>query len=351
LITATAIQTDKPSESDSNRLPDISVVIATCGRPEMLLDCVESILKGNKNVNYEIIIVDQDADSNVKHILHQRYPDNDQIKYSLLEKAGASRARNFAVERSRAPIIAFIDDDALAEKGWLDAMLYVFSNVKPLPALVGGCIEPIWPRERPVWFPEQKEMLLGLLDIGNELCAMPEVLQPIGANMAGVREIILSHGGFDENMGPNYFLKFSMITGEEAILSRRIRKSGYPIYYQPRSKVFHRISKEKATRSYLLRRNFWEGVTVITELQLLDELGSKIVHTMFHTKTIAKSLFDFLFTVRSINAKAERPACRMLFLSSAAFSAGVLYGLVKVKSILKARASNVLVCKQGKPDY
>jgi hypothetical protein len=85
----------------------------------------------------------------------------------------------------------------------------------------------VWAGSRPGWYPPQREFLLGLYDIGEHLCPLPVGDLPIGANMAGLRQVILDHGRFEETMGPNYFKKRKMITGEETILGQRIRASGH----------------------------------------------------------------------------------------------------------------------------
>lgn len=305
--------------------PQISVIIPTCGRPELLLQCVDSILKGSYR-NFEILVIDQDANQILKQSLIQRFPNEARLNYFFLDKAGASRARNFGVQKAKGEIVAFIDDDAAADPGWLSAIADAFSTVRPTPALVGGRIDPLWPHDRPEWYPKEREFLLGLYNIGDETCPFPEHDLPICANMAGLREVIIALGGFDENLGPNYFRKRPMLTGEEAILGRRARRAGYKLCYQPKARVYHQISKAKLTRSYFLRRHFWEGVTIITERHLLGDLGSgKSKHILYHLAMIAKSLSLFLFPGLQ---NRFQPAARMLALSKAAYSSGVLYGLL-----------------------
>lgn len=307
------------------RSPRISVIIPTCGRAELLLQCVHSILQGNYR-DFEILVVDQDTNQTLKHSLIQRFPGETGLRYFYLDKAGASKARNFGVERAKGEIVAFIDDDAIADLGWLSAVADTFLTVRPAPALVGGCIKPLWSRARPSWYPPEREYLLGLYDIGDQLCPMPEHDEPIAANMAGLREEILALGGFDENLGPNYFRRRPMLTGEEAILGQRARRAGHKLYYQPEAKVYHQISEAKLTKRHFLRRHFWEGVTVIIEMHLLGNLDSgKRKHVLYHLAVIMKSLGFSLFP--GLQKPSLPSAARMLALSKVAFSAGVLYGL------------------------
>jgi glycosyltransferase involved in cell wall biosynthesis len=308
--------------------PKVSVIIPTCAREELLLQCVDSILHGTFS-DFEILIIDQDSHGHLKKRLAEQFPDYSSLRYFFLSNAGASRARNFGLQQAKGEVMAFIDDDAIATPGWLAGIAETFVTIQPRPTLMAGRIKPVWPdSDRPKWYPQEREFLLGLYDIGSELRLMPEHDQPIGANMAGLREIIISLGGFDEELGPNYFRKHSMLTGEEAILSQRARRAGHLIYYQPKAEVYHHISTTKLTRRYFLRRHFWEGVTVITELKLLGDLGErKIDHIRYHLIRIIKSFV--LYTLPSLQNRFSEPpaAVRMLALAKAAYSLGVLYGL------------------------
>jgi glucosyl-dolichyl phosphate glucuronosyltransferase len=311
--------------------PQISVIIPTCGRPALLLDCVASIISGSYD-DYEILIIDQDPKCKLQEHLSQRFPGETRLRYFFLNQAGASRARNFGIQEARSRIVAFIDDDAIADPLWLQAIHDIFIAVEAPPDLIAGRIEPMWPSKRPEWYPQECEYLLGLYNIGDDICRMPEHDQPISANMAGIRQVIQALGGFDEKLGPNYFRKHPMVTGEDTMLGKRARQSHYLVYYQPRAKVFHRISKVKLTRRYFLRRHFWEGVTVITEMHLLNQLDSgKLGHFRYHAKTVVKSCVASLFVNLHRQSGQSGPARRMLSLSRAAFSLGVIYSLLTLR--------------------
>lgn len=311
----------------------VSVIIPTCNRAMLLLQCVASILAGTY-AHYEILIIDQDAKQTLKERLMQDFPDESRVVYLFLDKGGASRARNYGVQRARGHIVAFIDDDAVADPLWLSAIVELFETVQPQPALMAGRIDPIWNDRRPDWYPVEREYLLGLYNIGNDIRVMPEHDLPIGANMAGLRDIVIKLGGFDENLGPNYFRKQPMLTGEETLLAQRVKKDGHSIYYHPQARVSHHISKRKLKRVYFLRRHFWEGVTVIKEMHLLGELSSgKQKHFRYHTREIALSLHAAARPPATHASKESRAAARMLALSRTAFSAGVIYGLMTLDRV------------------
>ena len=315
--------------------PQISVIIPTCGRPELLLDCVASIINGRYD-DYEILVIDQNPEGNLQNQMSQRFPGEIRLRYFLRDQAGASRARNFGIQEANGVIVAFIDDDAIADPLWLQAIHDIFITAEVPPDLIAGRIEPLWPDKRPEWYPFECEYLLGLYNIGEEVCLMPPHDQPISANMAGTRQVIQVLGGFEERLGPNYFQKHPMVTGEDALLGKRAREAQYRLYYQPQAKVFHRISEVKLTKQYFLRRHFWEGVTVIIEMHLLNQLGSgssKRGHLKYHAKAVVKSCMAALFVDRRDHSGQSSSANRMLALSRAAFSLGVIRGLLSLREV------------------
>jgi len=315
-------------------LPDaplISVIIATHDRLQLLLDCVASVCKGSYP-SFEVLVVDQDASGRAGAALQARFLNGEPIRYFILPNAGASQARNLGLRQSRGEVVAFIDDDALAGDGWLAAVHHAFVNREQDVQLVAGRIQPIWPSNRPNWLPREREFLLGLYNIGDSFCELPPQDQPISANMAARRELILRLGGLEERLGPNHFRKRTMITGEDTLLGLRAREAGYSLFYEPEMLVYHRISRKKVKRSHFLRRQFWEGVTVVAEMAITQGFDARIYpHGKSHAREIVDSAARFLLPRFRKNYDLPSEEIRMLALCRAAFSAGVIYGLKTVK--------------------
>lgn len=315
--------------------PLISVVIPTCGRPAMLLDCVTSIISGRYD-NFEILVIDQDPKSGLQDQLLQRFAGDKRLRYFCLNQAGLSRSKNFGTQEARSEIVAFIDDDALADPLWLEAIQDIFSSVDASPDLITGRIEPILPGKWPEWYPQEREFLLGLYNIGDNVCPMPPHDTPIGANMAGSRQVIQALGGFDERLGFNHFRKHPMIPGEDALLGKRARQAECLMYYHPLAKVFHRVSAVKFTKRHFIQRHFWEGMSEIIQMHLLNQLGSsKLGHLKWHAKTVIKSFMESIFPDLYSRTGQPRSSRRMLSLSRAAQSLGIIYALLTLSESAK----------------
>jgi cellulose synthase/poly-beta-1,6-N-acetylglucosamine synthase-like glycosyltransferase len=91
-----------------------SIVIVSRGRPALLRRCLVG-LDQQDHPEFEIIVV-ADADG-VAEVAHMGWADR--VKVIRFDEANISAARNEGISAAAAPVVAFIDDDAVAEHDWL----------------------------------------------------------------------------------------------------------------------------------------------------------------------------------------------------------------------------------------
>lgn len=302
--------------------PFISVVIATFHRTDYLAKCLNSILFNNYN-NYEIIIVDQGRDNKTKKLVDEQFINNGIIKYIHTDIIGLSHARNIGCENAKGEIIAFIDDDAIATKGWLRAYANAFTEIKHTQGIVGGKLIPEWEIPFPSWYPEERIHLLAIYDIGDEPRKYPEGHLPPGANFAIHRDVIEKIGGFDRRLGFDEKRNNPLIAGEDSLLALKAKEEGYSLYYYPEAEVKHYIAKYKLTKKYFLKRNFSEGVTIVNIKDCQSRLSKEQLKKMFiwHLKSILEKVCDLVKTFYKTNSNT--PSRRMLHLSLLFLSLGV----------------------------
>jgi len=177
---------------------------------------------------------------------------------------GISGARNTGIEAPTGDIVAYLDDDARAEPGWLDALLapYADENV----VVTGSRIEPAWDGGRPRWFAVELDWVVGCTYRG-----MPEtradVRNVIASGMSFRRWAVEAAGGFVVSVGRGRGLP---VGGEETDLCIRIRRlvPGSRVVYEPRAFVWHRVRRERATLGYIVRRSWAEGITKVRVARL-----------------------------------------------------------------------------------
>lgn len=90
---------------------DISIVIVNWNTGELLYNCVESIVKNNKTINYEIIIVDNNSSDRSCDNIERDFK-NVKIIYSK-ENLGFSKGNNLGIEEAQGKYLLLLNPDTL----------------------------------------------------------------------------------------------------------------------------------------------------------------------------------------------------------------------------------------------
>ncbi|WP_214629815.1 glycosyltransferase [Paenibacillus agaridevorans] len=235
-----------------------TVAICTHNRSKDTREAVESVMSGRADLDdYEVIVVDNrstDDTAAVMKALQERY--GERLRYVFEGELGLSVARNRAIREAKGTYILFLDDDALAMPGWVEAIVDVFESDAAI-GCVGGRIDPVWESSEPDWIPEEHRSVFTILDYAPTVTEMEAPSIPYGANVAFRRELFLDIGHFREDLGRR---GGKLLSSEESELIGRLRRS-HKVYYTPHGGVRHKIAKERATRKWFLKRMFWQGVS------------------------------------------------------------------------------------------
>ncbi|GFE64573.1 glycosyltransferase family 2 protein [Litoreibacter roseus] len=100
-----------------------SVIIASRHRPRDLLKCLKA-LEFQHHRNFEVVVVSDP--SGCAAIKDSTF--SGRVKLIPFDEPNISRARNTGLERAAADIVAFIDDDAIAEPTWLIRLIAPFED-------------------------------------------------------------------------------------------------------------------------------------------------------------------------------------------------------------------------------
>src|SRR6266487_5790170 len=175
---------------------DISVIICayTQERWHDLVAAVESVRRQSV-LPHEIIVV---IDHNARLLEQVRVHIPDVIVTENYEPRGLSGARNSGIAMAQGALIAFLDDDTIAEPDWLVRLCSWCENSHVLG--VGGSVEPLWLSKLPAWFPEEFYWVVGCTYRG-----LPEELtvvrNPYGGCTCIRREVFETVGGFRDGIG------------------------------------------------------------------------------------------------------------------------------------------------------
>ena len=107
----------------------LSITICTYNRIEYLKKCLKSILDQTQGSEIiEINIIDNNSTDTTKDYvieLQKKFPE---VNYFVEKRQGISFARNLSFEVCKGMFLAFVDDDAVINKNWLEALLNELKN-------------------------------------------------------------------------------------------------------------------------------------------------------------------------------------------------------------------------------
>ena len=178
-------------------------------------------------------------------------------------RPGLSHARNRALawaEEAGADVLAFVDDDAVAEPGWYEALARRWEEAPPDVACIGGPIRPRFDTPPPPWYSDAIRHVLTLLDRGPEVRDLdPDREAVYGANISFRVEPLRRIGGFDPALG---HAGSRVFFGEEDAAERALTRLGHRVRYVPDAAVEHVIPPERLTRRSFIDRRFAFGVAL-----------------------------------------------------------------------------------------
>lgn len=233
--------------------PFVSVVVCTYNRCALLRNALSSLVEQTVEPDrYEVIVVDNNSTDGTRQAV-QGFEDSTAVpvRYVLEEQQGVSHARNRGIDEARGEIVAYLDDDELADPGWLAAMLDVYRRHPDVMAVTGR-VEPIWERRPPPWFEEDRFFRTAVCvgDWGPEARSIryPHGIIWVG-NSSFRRAVFETVGRFDTGLGRRAGL---LTAGEEDDLQCRIEHQGGQVYYAPEAVVYHYIPVSKLTERHFL---------------------------------------------------------------------------------------------------
>ncbi len=267
-----------------------SISICTHNGEKTLSQCLESLNKQTYQKNkVEILVIDNASTDSTKNIAQDFIKKSKfKCRYIFEPKLGLSVARNRGIKEARGEIVAFIDDDATADKGWLKNLSRCFKNGDIW--AVGGRVKPKFEIEPPDWLPLKYLSVLTICNLGPKIKEVPHI---VGTNMAFMRGIFQQVGLFRTDLGRK---GNNLLSGEELDLCERITKASGKIIYNPKVVVYHLVSRERLNKKYFCKRLLMEGFSWARIDKEKTHLRKRLYKAIFQKpKVLLVALSRFIF--------------------------------------------------------
>ena len=241
-------------------VPRISVVVATHNRADLLPACVEAVLAQREPPGgFEVLVVDSASADRTPDVIEKlRRGNPDRLRAVREDAPGVARARNRGVRETTGELLAFLDDDAVPEPGWLAALVEALDARGA--AAAGGRTVTVWPESgRPWWITDRLAPFFDVPPLpGDAVVPLVFPKVPAPGNALIRRDAVVGGGGFDENVGR---IGRGMLSGEDVPLYAWIARRGLPVIYVPQAAVRHGIHPGRLRFRALVRRMIDEGIS------------------------------------------------------------------------------------------
>ncbi len=226
----------------------LSIIIPTYKRPDALARALASVEhEAVTGFDIEIVIADNDPKASAKDFATEKIAASDaNIVYIHVPEPGVSNARNTALDTARGRYILFLDDDMEACSPWAQPMMDTAKHFDA--ALVFGPVNAVMP------------------DTGN---AFYEKMQPLFSRESRGEDGVIDRGIGTGNCfidrkiaklpSPAFDVSLNQTGGEDDALFRALEEKNVRMAWTNKAVTLEHVPAERATMSYVWRRNFAFG--------------------------------------------------------------------------------------------
>ncbi|MEU9666750.1 glycosyltransferase family A protein [Streptomyces bobili] len=223
-------------------VPFTSVVIATRERADRLAHALDSML-AQDHPDFEIVVVDNAPVTDATRVLVERkYAER--VRYVTEPLPGLAVAHNTGLAAARGDVVAFTDDDVVADPRWLTELTAPFAADPGLGCATGLILPARLRTPAQVLLESHGGFAKGFTPRTYDPAGPPadEPLFPFtagrfgsGANMAFRTGVLRAVGGFDPATGAGTLAR----GGDDLYGFVRVLARGHRLHYTPRALVWH----------------------------------------------------------------------------------------------------------------
>ena len=301
----------------------VSVVVCsyTMDRYDVFTEAVESALTQTYEPLEVVLVIDGNPEVYDRAVADFGDREN-VVVHDNEENRGISFSRTKGAELASGEIVAFIDDDGVAEADWIATHVKTYEETDAV--AVAGYVAPNWVADKPDFVPAEFYWLVGCTETGFAEDG-EEIRNGYGSNVSYRRDVFLDVGGYDVNTGRK---GDRHVQAHEAPVGIRIREAyGRGVIYIEDAVVHHTLFDYRGEFRWLVFRSFWQGFSKrVMELLYPGAQGNE--------SAFLKDLFVRALPSRAKRTVAERSTepikeAVAILVFTGAVGLGYLYGLMK----------------------
>jgi glycosyltransferase involved in cell wall biosynthesis len=224
--------------------PRVCVILCTRDRTATLARSIKYLLAMDYP-NFEVLVVDNaPGTAQTADYIRETYAGCPQVRYVCENRPGLSWARNCGLQNTQAEIVAYIDDDEIADPNWLAELVVGFKAAAQVACVTGAIIPAEIETQPQYWFEQygghSKGRGFDRFIFNTRMDRTQSALFPnppfgAGGNMAFDAAILRRLGGFDTALGAGTLAR----GGEDTAAFFHVLRKGYQLVFSPAALVRH----------------------------------------------------------------------------------------------------------------
>lgn len=273
---------------------DVSIIIINWNTKEMLKECLNSIKKHTKNINYQVIIVDNNSSDGSIEMLNSQFKEF--VIVESKENLGFGRAHNLALPYINGKYTLLLNPDTLLKENSIKTMIEFIEKNEDIGLLSCKLLNADGTLQSSYWnFPDIKEAVREAIvniakipfdltkkinDLKQMKVSSKEIECVMGAVMLLPSELFLEMNGFDDD----YFMY-----GEDMDICWIVRSKGYKVFYCVDTEIYHIFGQSSKQISY------WREVKTSSALKLfLKKRRGEVYELVFVILKIILNIINIL---------------------------------------------------------
>jgi glycosyltransferase involved in cell wall biosynthesis len=238
---ANAVGTDSRAAGVGDVRLSLTVAVCTRDRPQQLTRTLESLAR-QRHRDFDVVVVDNAPTTEETAAVVDRFSSRLPVRCVVEPRPGLSRAKNRALREASGDFVAYIDDDEVADPGWVEEFGRALRRHPRADAVTGLIVPAELDTQAQLWFEQFgghskgrgcHPAVLTADSVFSPLYPLP----PFGAGGNAVirRSALEAVGGFDEALGAGTRTRGS----EDTKLFTQLLLRGGEVIYWPSAFVRH----------------------------------------------------------------------------------------------------------------